>query len=771
MAVSVFHPEVVDGWRDDQPPVSTPGVVLKIETRITSLQRASNLAGGLRADPRIAPFYTAGTAAGYLSSLTLSSTGALTVGVEDRLRNSVSFTTSALQNLVLIIRVGADELELPLNDVRSQDSTAPYTWSNADTLAFAGELQLAVPAVAQVALVDSTAGNVSGTEVLDPEPRLIPFAPITEPVSFFSEAAIDVQGLVWAHTRRNLRGDAPPVAVVDTSIRDANRQRELEPAYFPIESGVVTGGDTAYVTRLDFGPNDVRLSVQRTPTADSPSSSERGLDLTFLALAVRATGTGAVTYSLELGGFEPDEDDVDGIYIFRNVNPPLTFRNALDNGAVTAVLVDTRSPNVDLPNLQFRRLRRAEDEYNIELFSRGTGLHTQFSSLVAFPTDGEFFFSHTAVENIESDFSLQATPYTGDVPEALPISIQVREVPRFGAYRSRRLIDHTADFASLEWSRESGQVASASGALTTRERPTAVYATGAPEFVGRAISQRELDDRTIGLTFHRTDAAAHMRPGDLALIDGITVSPAATAPEFTVTGRESRGTQRYNVFDGGDVGVNSVSGIRIQASSLALGGVVPVGGVIIGNVTINSIVLTSTNIIVRYEASELVDVINLSNRHAVFVRAGGESWGIGMERASFSGDGIWSTIPESERGNLIAITNQGTYEMSVALVEQTSADGVPNQRLNIGRREIALLPGDSLLSAVTPATRGTEEFAGLITRIPTETVGGVRQRLIDRSTRFEVAPRRLLSADTDTVDVPAAHLRDALRRACHARLR
>ena len=739
---SVFDPRVVDGWRDPRPPVSTPGVVISLERRVTQLLGTTNLVPDL--SPRVAPHYVSGTADLYLAGVRISHVagGTVTIHLQGAGGVAGAFTAAARAALAIVARVGADEVFIPLSGIPVAQTVSPYTITpQAAGETWARAVATNDGAVIQVALVDTSAGNVERTEVTDPLPRFIPFAPVVEPVGMFDEAAEGVAGLVWRHTRRTR------IAVADgrTAIVDASRPAALAQANAPITGDYVSGGGVAYVTRLDVSDSEVRLFVQSSPTSGAQSSTSVSLDLSFLALVIQSpTGT---RWQAELADFTLAPDDVPGLYRFRTI-VPLTVRGVLGQGAATAALVDTRSPNVNLTDYQFRRLAGVEDDYTIELTSRHVGVRTRARLSVRKAADPNIVIDLLAEEAITTTARVTRTPYTGPPPGALPTIVEVREIPDTGAYRTRRWIDHTSDFASLSWARAIGSAAQASGKITQRDGPAGVYEGAAdPEFVGRAISQRFLVSGEVALTFPVALAAAHLRPGDGALVDGVTVSPAGT-PEYEVTTRASRGGQRFSVFDATTVSPTAVSGVRVQVSGLAFGATLPVGDVDVLGATISSVSLTPTSIIINLSGT-LEARRAVVDRHAAFVRAGGESWGVSLEGARLQEGVLAAEIPESERGNLLTIIGRRTFSMAFALVETRDAPapaGEVNPRVSIGRREIALRTGDSIFTAVEPAAPGVPRYAGLVARTSrTVAVTTLPVTLSDLSQRFEVAPDRFVA--------------------------
>ena len=734
---SVFHPAVRGGWRDPDPPVATPGVVLALRQRVGSISGTTQLVPPLR--PRIAPHYVTGTEDAYLTDLRIASSGDVNLGIQTRTGAAVNLTAAARAALILLVRVGANELEIRLSTVA--DTVSPYAFNNADADDWALAVATSESAIVQIALVDGTVANVAGAEVNDPEPRYVPFAPVAEPLSMFDEAAANAPGLVWRHTRRTLTPAAAPVAVVD-----ASRPAAIPYADVPIDPAYVGGGAAAFVTRLDFAPLEVRLTVQGSPTDPRSLSSGRTLDLEFLALAVRPRGAGNVRWSVELGDFEPEPGDVPGVYIFRTA-VPLIVRSALPVGAAVACLVDVRSPNVDLGNFQFRRLAGVEDDYRIELLSASVGVRTRARVSHRRAADTEIDIEHTAEEDVRMTARVTRAPYTGALPSVLPTSIQVREIPSTGRYRQRRWVDHSDDFESLSWTRAIGSIGTAQGTITLRDWPRGVYqGAAAPEFIGRAISQRFLTNGDVALTFMRGDAASHMRPGDAALIDGVTTSPADVRAEYEVISRSPRGAQSFSVFDGGDVGGSSVSGIRIQESGQALSGRLELGGVDVLGVSVDAVTLFSTAIAIDVSGATIPELQDFVDRHTVFVRAGGLTWGVPLSGASVTTPRILATIPETDRGAILGVTSAIVFDLSFALVETEDAAGTPNARLNLGRREIVLLDGDSLFTAVEPAAPGATEFAGLIARTEVTVASATLPiTLSDLSSRFQAAPGRWVS--------------------------
>ena len=749
MAESVFHPSVGGGWRDPDPPVATPGVVWRVRTRLPSIGSTTNYAPSQQRtgvsqsnanSPRLAPRYVAGTADVYVSEVRVATSGNVTLRTERRDFTAVNLSAAGRSDLVLIVRVGTNELAVPLSEIPAGQTASPYVWNNTAAIAFAAAVSTSSPATAELALVDRTAGNVDGTEVFEVEPRYVPFSPVAEPVSMFDEAALDAPGLVWRHTRRTLISSTAPVAVVN-----AGRLSVVEPANTPIPPAYVTGGLSAYVTRLDFAANEVRLIVQSAPTNPRTLSADRSLILEGLTLVLRPRGASNVRWSLDLDDFEPGPGDVPGIYTFRVV-PPLIFRTALPLGAVVAALVDRRNPNVDLPAYRFRRLTAVADDYTVEFFSRSVGVRMMAVASVRRAADTDIPVRFLSRAEVTMTAAATVTPYTGETPAMLPAFVEVREIPPTGSYRGRRWVDHTDDFAALAWTREIGSIGSAEGEITRRDWPEGVYTAGAPEYIGRAISQRFLAAGDLALTFPAGGASTGVRVGELLVVDGAARSPVNSAAEFEVISRSSRGAQRLSVFEGGDVGSASVSGIRLRTSGLALSGRLPLGDITVQGVTCVAVTLFTASVALDYSGATTSVLMDFIARHSVFIRVEGETWAIPLEGATIAPGRLFTDVPETERGTLLTVATRSAFVMDVALVETASAAGAVNQRLNTGRREIVLRAGDSLFTAVEPAGPGDDIFAGLLARSETTvTATAMPITLTDLSQRSEVARDRFVS--------------------------
>ena len=752
MAVSIFSPLVVDGWRDPDPPLATPGVVWmhsKPDVNTLTVQASGDMSEGSRR--RIAPYYAGVDEDLYVTRLVFSSQAnriiLQTSNGAGQLRN---LSRDRLSDLGLVFRSIGRTLAVRLN---TSDVTSPYTWAFSGTAV--EDFRRAVNGnTVQVALVDHTVGNVlfDSVEVVNARPVHVPFVPVAEPVSMFHEAAVpgdtDVldatPGLVWRSVRR---GRLPAVGgyakVVDTT------QAGLEPASQRIPPLYAGGSPDAYVVRLDFRLGEVRLDVQTSPSDRNVTHQARNLELGNLALVVRG-GTG-VSDVYELNRELEDDSEEPYIWMITGVGDAL-FRS-LQEGNAIALLVDRNNRNVDLANVQFRSLGALDETPRVEVYSEDP-LRMRANMLYT-PPDEAVGISVFDELDIDSRAGVSFTPFTGESPIAFPLSFEVKERPTSGRYRSRRWVDHTGDITPMSFTRNLGSIGQAQINLTSRRNPGVSYEPSAPDYFGRAVYQRLLATNNLGFTFSRLTAGALLDPGDEIVLDGITISPAhdLTRVNWEVLDRYRRGGQRYSLFDRGSAGPDELSGIRArQRVTLGSGGRLPLS-LAVGGVSFTSMVLSQVGFIISFEGIA-EDVASFQVQHSVFVRheSSGDTWALDLLGAELQGEFLVVTIPEPDRGRLSQLASDRSAEDYTVVIVQSHIgfgfDRAPNTRLDSGQREIVLRSGDSLFDAAVPASSDDDDYAGLIARVESADPGGAAggRTLSDATQRFIIERGRSVSS-------------------------
>ena len=494
---------------------------------------------------------------------------------------------------------------------------------------------------------------------------------------------------------------------------------------------------------------EIRLDIQPSPSQTHIAALERHIDLGNLSLVFR--GGNGFQQSIDLS--DALESDAQEPYVWAISTVVFDLPDGLRRGNAIAMLVDRTNPNVDLDNFQFRRVGGITGNEPIEASSAD---QIRMVANIAYrsPTDTDVSIEAAEVDEVRTGAGVTFTPFTGISPVGIPMTFETREKPNTGRYRGRRWIDHTEDLNEANVRRALGEPGSASASLRTFDKAEVVFDPASPEYLARAIYQRLLEDNDIGLTFPADTAGAHLEVEDEAVLDGITVEPSAdlTKTNWIVTDRHSRGGQRYSLFDRGDAGPNAMSGIRARQTARFATGGLPISLAVEG-VSFSRVLLSTTGFSFQVEAESETVIRDLLVGHTIFVRhdESGESWSLPLRRATVSGGNIvLVTLPESERGGLQQhVRDSASVEWTVVIVRTSTGTvftTVPNERVDIGQREIVLGDGDSLFDLMIPAGRDEDEYAGLLARIKSSDPGGAGEVILsDVTSRFPITAERFVS--------------------------
>ncbi len=738
MPASIFDGRVRDGWRETDPPLSTPGIVLTHSTT-----GETNFVDGYR--PRIPPYWVEGGVNAYLHGFSISTTpGSNGIRIEVRRENSATqVELTNLDQLGIVLRSGDRVLSLRVSDIRGSDVTSPYSWSGDGV----GEFGAAISGKRVfLAFVDITSSNVllETGEVNDPEPSFVPLVPVVEPVSIFHPAVRPGHGdnnvedatpaCVWRHVRRGYRDDvAGVVSLVDTTIDG------LEAALPRIPPLFAQGAQDAYVVLLSVASGRLRIDLQPSPYDLRTSQHARHIDLESLVLFLRSGETMLTVDLSELTGIDSEEP-------YDWTLPDVTAQYT--DGNFIAVLVDKKSPNLDIENAQFRFLG---DSRSVAVENQGIDtLRTSVSILYQEAAETDIPVITTGPPtSVSGSVNIQRIPHTGRTPASTPITVEVGERPESGRYRNRRWVDHTGDLRSATITASLGEPGNISAELSNRRRTRASWNPTATEYIGRPLAQRARDEQRLGLIFQATHPASRMERDDEVYLDGVIVEPAASVSDvaWLVTDRQIRGGQRYSVFDHGSPSATDLAGLRARATGVFNNTRLSVQ-MIIGDASITEVILSSTGFILRVE--EGIESIGQLNDLFVRHNNSGESWYVDLStQSSVSGNFLIAVLPEPDRGSLVSrsLSNPDSWTVTIAATRLADDDGrlEPNPRIDTGQREVVLQQGDGIQTDVDPAEPTEDRYVGLAARVVVNDPGSTATEILDTTSRFLVDVDRYIS--------------------------
>ena len=740
---SVFDPRVLDGWRDPELPIATPGVVLSFivdaklsGSTLTLIDNANRIVW-----QRMPPYYVTGSESVYLRELRISDRR-----IDLRLgRSSIatsqadfSFNTTAFSSLVLIVQAGNGfTRRWRFQDLRRSDARAPYSWG-----VDAAELRAAIAEsgeATKVALVDETAGNViwSDSAVTDPTPRYIPLAPLATPASVFDEAVTPgwtdnsdaTPGVVWRWTRRGAFGASGAAELVDAG------NPNLPPATLRVPPEYTAGANT-YLTGVTVAEGSLSLALSDYWTR---TAGTVGLDVSRLYAALRASDGATVAFSLADGQAEDDPFtwEVDAL--------TATFVTALREGTADIVLLDPDHPNVDVQDLQ---VERTSEGTVIDLFAVAREVLRTRAALTVARTDGVLSLEARTLERIALAGGLTVTPFAGERPAVAPLSVEVRERATEGRFRGRRWADRTGEVRSVRWTRSLGQIGSIDAELPPRRRPALEYSAQAPDYLDRGVDARLVGDDNVGVIFPALSPARSVDVEDRVVLSDVDVVPAAPLETvgFRVKAVADRGGQRYSVFDHGTPSDVDLAGLRGRFSgALGSGGALDLKGCVItlGVVVHQATFLPASVALHVSGAGGAVRTFRSSLTVLFRHDASGDTWLVEANAGELQDGDLVIAIPEESQ----------TPASGVPLGERLS-EGEPftlvlaereSTRIDFRRREVDLQQGDSVFDLVLPAAADSALFAGLLDRTHVET----RSKAAPIVLSDETQRLALLTADED----------------------
>lgn len=725
---SVWDIRAVDGWRDPELPIATPGLVAAGYTpplsggTITFIDNSNRILWH-----RIPPLYIKGDEDAFLRAFSLTNTRLnLRLGrssVDTESQKDYELSTHAQQNLAFLIRAGDGQIfKAKVADLWSKDSSAPYAWP-VDAADVRQGISDSEHCGTFWAIVDLSANNVDydNADFSDPLPRYVPLTPVTLPVSVFDEAVtpgfgdnpLATPGVEYRHTRRGPYGSA---VIVDVGDEGLDVARLAVPGVSP----------PTYFTQLAVAEDAVsfQLSHQWWRQVGSPT-----LPVVGRVCVLRASDGTTITWDAaerlnsDQNGWDlPDTIDEDTVDKFKA-------------GTADFAILQGGHPNINVENLTAARTAQGAV---IQLFAVTTETVETVMNLTVARPDGVMSIGALTQESLELVANLTVTPFTGQRPETGKLSVEVKEPATAGRFRGRRLFDRTGEFSDISWNLQLGQVGTFDAELPMRDEPTVSYTPQAPEYLDRAVDARLLDPSTVGAIFRAASPVRILSVGDRVVLSDITTAPVADLADvsFRVRGLAPRGGQAYSLFD-------YERANRRFSGLLASGGVVEFRGCLI----VDSVIMDKLTILppkdedsqptlalTYLDTGDDLDTAPLRDNNTLMLRhdASGDRWAVPMEDAVVDEDELTITVPVPEdlvRG-LSGEDLTSRLEPGEPYTVVIAANGDP--RVDYADGTTSLVEGDSIFDRALPAAETDPHFAGLLDRTTsrsTTTLSDASQRL------------------------------------------